>query len=161
MKIDKNSWHFKLLDYFDCNITYKLSRGYNVTLCQYFWNVVGALIRGFALGFAFLFIGLFSCAAIWAVILMPINYLFISYFGVEVFEDNGYFGLGMLVVFWMVIPTIVGCGDYVDGRMKLFPKWMKLSSVNTKPRAEKKPSLIVEYLKAKKSKICPLIELEK
>ena len=42
MEIDKNSWHFRLLDKMNFRVTGSINYG-TVTLCEYTWSVIGAL----------------------------------------------------------------------------------------------------------------------
>lgn len=158
MKVNKNSWHYKLMDYWDYKIIYRLNLDYNVTLCQYFWTVVGAILQ--SVGFAAMIvvaIAVFVSLA-FAIIIAPINYLLTAYFGVpELYE-----GLGAVTIFlfWVVIPLVGGIEEYHRGNIKGIPDWMRSTSKEV-VKKEKKPNLAWEYIKAKKRKVCPFIQLEK
>lgn len=54
---------------------------------------------------------------------------------------------------------IFGACAAARGEIYVFPSWMKVK-FNNKPKKDKQPNILLEYIKAKKQKICPLIELE-
>ena len=157
MKISKNSWHYKLLDFFKFDVIYDLRLGINVSLCRYFWNVVvglmavgGCVVLGSA---AVFLIGALTFLAVIA----PISYLTQSYFGFG-WDYASTHGVSMIWIMWVVLPLAVGITGAFKGELKVFPSWMK---VNNKPRIKKakKPNIFMEYLKAKKAKVCPLVEV--
>lgn len=158
MKVNKNSWHYKLMDYWDYKIIDQLLYGNNVTLCKYFWNTIGAILQ--SVGFV-----LMICTAIallslcfFGIIVAPINYLLTAYFGVPELCE----GLGVVTIFlfWVILPIIAGFEEYMRGNIKGIPDWMR-STPKEEVVVTKSPNLVWEYLKAKKAKVCPLIQLEK
>lgn len=158
MKVNKNSWHYKLMDYWDYKVIYRLRCGFNVTLCQYFWNVVGAILQ--SVGFAAMIvvaIALFL-ALVFGIVIAPINYLLTAYFGVPELMEG--LGVVSIFIFWVFLPLIAGCEEYLRGNIKGIPDWMRLAPKEI-VKKEKKPNLAWEYIKAKKRKVCPLIQLEK
>ena len=157
MKVNKSSWHYKLMKYFKFDIISDLRYGSNVTLCRYFWNAVGSILMLFgaiALGIATVAIGL----CILLVLLSPISYLTQSYFGFG-WDFATELGVIMIWMFWVATPLVAGFTAVFDGQMKVFPSWMKIKLLP--PAASSKPNILVEYVKAKKNKFCPLIELDK
>lgn len=81
MKVNKSSWYYKLMDYFNFDIIEDLHYGENVTLCRYFWNVVGSIIA--LLGAITLSICAAAVASVvlLAFVIAPISYLTQSYLG--------------------------------------------------------------------------------
>lgn len=158
MKVNRNSWHYKLMDHFDHNVISRLDYNQSVTLCQYFWSLIGALFQ--SIGVVLLGIGctLMLSVIVFAVIVAPINYLLTAYFGVVDITDGC--GGMLLVLFWIVIPLFAGIEEYMRGNIKGVPDWMRFSHKEV-VKKEKKPNLAWEYIKAKKRKVCPLIQLEK
>jgi hypothetical protein len=158
MKVNKSSWHYRLMDYFNFKIINDLYSGTNVTLCRYFWNVVGSLITllgGVLVGIA---VAGVMCLTLFAFVIAPISYLTQSYFGFG-WDIATQLGFIMIWICWVIIPLCMGLEAAIRGNMKVFPNWMKIKL--SEPAPETKPNLLVEYVKAKKSKFCPLIELEK
>jgi hypothetical protein len=102
MKISKNSWHYRFLNYFD----WPLKDASN--LCTYFWGYVLCLLM---LVLFCLLIPIFGIAYLW----------------MRVWESD-----------WLE-----------NWRNKRKP---------LKDQRSKQPSIIVEYIRAKKNKICPPIE---
>jgi hypothetical protein len=101
------------------------------SLCTYFWGTVGTtLLVGVALPV--------SSVIILGLMLAPFVYLF----------------TGNLEIIGAVV-----AGSFLD-IIALFGfwAWYRHTHPSTKLRVEKEPSLVVEYLKAKKRKVCPLIE---
>jgi hypothetical protein len=157
MKVNKSSWHYRLMNYFNFKITDDLDYNRNVTLCRYFWNVVGSLISllgGVLVGIA---VAGIMCLALFAFLIAPISYLTQSYFGFgwDFATDLGFI---MIWIIWVIVPFFMGLEATIKGNMKVFPNWMKIKP--PEPAPDNKPNLLVEYVKAKKSKFCPLIELD-
>lgn len=158
MKVNKNSWHYKLMDYWDYEVIDQLLYGNNVTLCQYFWNVVGAILQSVAFAAMIVVaIAVFVFLA-FAIIIAPINYLLTAYFGVPELMEG--LGVVTIFIFWVLLPLAGGIEEYMRGNIKGIPDWMRLVPKEI-VKKEKKPNLAWEYIKAKKRKVCPLIQLEK
>ena len=158
MKVNKNSWHYKLMNYFNFDIIDDLRYGNNVTLCRYFWNAVGSVIA--LLGA--ITVGICATAlaslVLMVFVIAPISYLTQSYLGFG-WDMATELGALMIWICWVAIPFSMGLESTVKGRMKVFPNWMKIKLPEQAP--DTKPNILVEYVKAKKSKFCPLIELDK
>lgn len=158
MKVNKNSWHYKLMNYFNFDIIDDLEYGSNVTLCRYFWNTVGSIIV--LLGAILVGIcvaGLLSLVLL-AFVIAPISYLTQSYFGFG-WDFATELGALMIWIVWVGVPLCMGLEATVKGKIKVFPNWMKVKLPEPVPNT--KPNILVEYVKAKKNKFCPLIELDK
>lgn len=159
MKVNKNSWHYKLMDSWDYSVINRLDCGFNVTLCQYFWNVVGAILQ--SIGFVILcgVVVAMGLVVLFGTVIAPINFFLTGFFGVPELGPNGV-SFVCLVLFWVALPIIAGVEEYMRGNIKGIPDWMRSTSKEI-VKKEKKPNLAWEYIKAKKAKICPLIQLEK
>lgn len=158
MKVNKNSWHYKLMNYFNFDIIDDLRYGSNVTLCRYFWNAVGsiiALLGAVALG---LMVAALASLVLLAFVIAPISYLTQSYFGFG-WDFATELGVVMIWVVWVILPLGHGLEQTIKGKMKVWPSWMKIKLLP--PAASSRPNILVEYVKAKKNKFCPLVELDK
>jgi hypothetical protein len=156
MKISKNSWHYKLNKLAQTGACYDLI--YGMSLCQYFWYTVSAILKilgvicggvfllGLMLGFLYLFV------------ITPINSLSYLLIGVG-FDANIEQGLVFLTM-ELAFVSFAGLLAALRGEMAVFPKWLKFKTIKPKQKKESKPNLIVEYIKAKKAKVCPLVKLE-
>jgi len=163
MNINKSSWHFKLLDMLDFKLVRKLCKGGTVTLCQYFWNVIGAVLLGIVTGSVITFLvigGLFIAStmlnglviffgASWLPIIEASSFLYINH------------GVGLFLATLMGIAFIWQTAiDQVNAGL-IVPHWLKLPKrVVAKPEKEGKPNILFEYVKAKKNKFCPVVRLE-
>lgn len=158
MKVNKNSWHYKLMDYWDYKVIDQLLYGNNVTLCKYFWNVVGAILQ--SVGFAAMIVVaiVLFLALVFGIVIAPINYLLTAYFGVPELMEG--LGVVTIFIFWVFLPLAGGVEEYMRGNIKGIPDWMRFSHKEV-VKKEKKPNLAWEYIKAKKAKVCPFIQLEK
>lgn len=163
MNINKSSWHFKLLDMLDFKLVRKLCNGDAVTLCQYFWNVVGAILLGISTGsiITFLVLGsLFIAATMLSglVIFFGASWLPIIEAGSFLYINHG---IGLLLL------ALIGAAfiwqtaiDQVKAGL-IVPQWLKLHKrEGVKPKKEGKPNILFEYVKAKKNKFCPVVRLE-
>lgn len=144
MKVNKNSWHYRLLtgDIFGIQgVNY-----WNVSssLCLYFWQVVFVLLwKGVALFFLIPFV-------INALLIMPlVSTLGVITTGVMLQEDTG------LII--LVIELIVIIGFVITWAELSLYTFLK-DKTDLAEVVEKEPNLFVEYIKAKKNKLCPIIE---
>jgi hypothetical protein len=140
MNISKNTWHFGVVadDFFFMEGWYP-SR----SLCLYFWQVVMRLFFGMGLGLLAAsplataivsLTGTFDTAS-------PLVKLYAS-FGVIVSIFYGLILAGFIIYFG------------VQGI-----KWVKskIPRKHKEPQEPKEPSIIIEYIKAKKDKVCPIL----
>jgi hypothetical protein len=160
MKINRNSWHYKLIKEWDSSTAYDLK--YNktgVSFCKYFWSVmlcfpkILAAMLLIALGVAVLI----GCAVF--LVIYPLNFLLIGLFDIVLFNDPNSMGPAGLFVA-LLIALFIGIMETMDNSMKVVPSYLKRTKVPLEPSKEKKPSLLWEYIKAKKAKMCPLVTLD-
>ena len=167
MKISKDSWHYRLNDWVkgDSDTMWYLRNNTRpVSLCWYFWfTVFSCLIAG--IGGLFYITGAISAVfLVWALLLNPMISLFalLTGYGYGMAQiEHMYFGLSL----GSLLAIVAGLLVWNEGGIKFAPDWMvNLFQRNPKPQPEPKepePSLIWEFIKAKKQKICPVIELKK
>lgn len=169
MNISTNSWHYRLHKFRSTETYHELRNHYNrpkeypsVSLCWYFWATVGTLFTTLALGLSSLLIG----GAILTWFLNGLTIFILALFNVfPEFLDYGYaFILWLfimatmtaLITFFSIVATAKGeikfAPDYLT---KLFPKKETSDSIVI----PKQLGLVGEYIKAKKSKWCPLVEV--
>jgi len=168
INFNKNSWHYRLVIFifgrywiYDYNNNGK----FDTSLCTYMRHVVGAM-------FIFPFKGfwqilpdrltdhrdLMIVIIAWAFASGAIHGVF--QYELKLFTEYWWFGFGLffggialtLIVIGFIY-LIIKLGDRYDNWLKA-----KLDKYHKKERKIKKPSLALEYLKAKKSKICPCIK---
>lgn len=144
MKISKNSWHYKMVT----DKSYGIYSG-NVSnsLCIYFWQVVS---RFFIAGL----VAVVCSLILWCMIVAPLLNLV----------------LGFTTGVWWLGGTMINVFTFFGGIMWFaflgisFTEivWPKLKAKYFVKASERqpKPSLIGSYIKAKKDKICPVIEFE-
>ena len=137
MKIYYESWHYRFIDRWNRN----WDNG-TVTLCSYFWNFIFSFIVCFlvvASGTIFSFLGLWS-------LLAPILQFFTLQ--PERFIIAGY---GLWIVIFIISLTL----GYL---------WFYDNSEYMQKRRElakcKQPNFVFEYIRAKKRKVCPIIEFD-
>ena len=144
MKVHKNSWHYRLLTGDIFGIQGVNSWNVSSSLCLYFWQVVFMLLwKGVALFFLTPFV-------INSLLILPlVSTLGLITTGVIVQGDTGLTVLVMeLIVIIVFVIVLAGLSLYTFLKDKT-----DLADV-----VEKDPNLFVEYIKAKKNKLCPIIE---
>jgi hypothetical protein len=92
-------------------------------------------------------------------VVYPLNFFLIGLFDIVLLEDTGAFGVVGLSMVLLAI-TIIGIVETWTGNIKVVPSYLKRTSVPLEKDKEKKPSLLWEYIKAKKAKVCPLVTLK-
>lgn len=163
MNINKSSWHFKLLNKMDFRVARQLKyEDSNVTLCQYFWNVVAAVIIGATIGLfiTFLVLGslfIVSSMVTGLVVFFGASWLPVVEYGSFMF---GHHSVGLALSFLISTAFIWQTAiDQVKAGL-IVPDWMKFSKQKVTPKKETKPNILFEYVKAKKNKFCPIVKLE-
>ena len=174
IKFTKNTWHYRLVifvfgkHYFSGEKYYKgkwIKQGYDTSLCEYFWTVVlCSLIFPFKGFWEILPYGvkqhedIIKVLLIWLIISVIVH-AFVVFKGIGVPEVQVWY-LGIVIYFGGIGVALGGIGilavifkmnDAVDD----YYKKRKESKHDEK---ESKPSLLVEFLKAKKNKVCPCIK---
>lgn len=137
MIIRKNSWHFKVVDFYDNVYTWQIERK-GTTLCDYFWKVVESLMAIIISG---LTLAALITSFVFILVITPVLVLFVGTTSSAI--------LGVVPVsgfLWACI--IAGCiAAFVQQ--------------NSSPSVKKKePGLIMSYIRAKKQKFCPRVEVK-
>ena len=143
MKINKSAWHYELITeglfWLDGQLPSR-------SLCVYFWQVVWMLLKG--VGVAMLVASPLVALA-WSVagyspeaLLMLVPYVVWAYIGATC--------LAMAVIFVFAGTVVLIC----EG-VKLMVKKIGIKKSSSSPT-----SLVYNYIKAKKDKICPIIDFE-
>lgn len=149
MIISKDSWHYKLLEIWDRE-PYEYRK---YSLCQYFWTVVW-----FILITPLVVVGgtIIAVGVLWCLLLTPVIGLISGFIGHPLSIINfDVFGTGLVIDLLLVF--VLGVSLYSEG--KVFPSWFPKKPTTSK-KVESKPSLLFAWIKAKKDKFCPLIEVE-
>lgn len=164
MKISKTSWHYwlnnKLRD--DSHTMYNLKRGYPVSLCWYFWFTIVTIIQALAGAIMLATFGTGLVYLSWVSVINPVVSMFALFTGYG-YELAYIEGLYIGIVLLCVITTWGGCYFYSQGEIKFAPEWLSKHFKRQRkvaPVAHKEPSIFFKYIKAKKQKVCPLIELD-
>lgn len=140
MKINKKSLWFQWHEIFETSSYKRLERGDSVNLCVYFWQGMMYLV----------YIAVVLVAALVCIlhILVFLSGPYTGYWGPGEVSELG----AILTCTLLVMMCIMGAVAYRLDMMEVFPKWLKFG--------ESKHNVLVEYLKARKAKFCPMIELE-
>lgn len=165
MIISRDSWHYKLLNKFDFRIP--------SSLCPYFWKVVLCVGLSIILGvvliaFAFAIIHGIGYATF---------FKGVSFFDLTLWQHIQCVLYSLLIDLCIVIT--VCSGFYILSKSvrsethefvyesKLFAKIRKYEDYNEYLKAnkkgyykERKPGILLSYLKAKKEKVCPTLEFK-
>ena len=157
MKINKDSWHFKLLESNKSDYFYVLTHGGNVTLCKYFWVVV-ANVLAFCGKWVGITMGCIAALSLLAVMLSGVvTFFFANWIPFnEVNARASFVGLTLTTICFICATIEAAKNMLVDGR--IVPNYLKFKK--SEVTVEHKPNLLLDYLKAKKAKVCPLITLE-
>lgn len=121
------------------------------TLCQYFWMTVGSLLK--------LFLSTIAIVVFAGFILTALTMI-----GVGIFDDDTY--LTNNPWWWWVIAPFVGAGVIggivglaflLAATFYIIKEWCKKAKSKVKQRP---PTLLGQYVKAKKERVCPLVEIK-
>lgn len=157
MKVNKNSWHFKLLEKTGSEIVDKLYSGYNITLCNYFWGVVSSGFKLLAAGLAITILVIGITAMLLLMASGIITLFFASWLPVS--SANAAFssvGLFLIGVFGGLF--FIEWSSQLISNGQIVPDYLKFKKSDI--AVEHNPNLLLDYLKAKKDKVCPLITLD-
>jgi len=134
MKIKRSSWHYRYLSNF--GVVENSWQAEN--LCKYFWKTV------------------FFCTVIPTIAVLLAIFASIPFWIYLVLLDAD----------WWVLSALAGIADIIvlgflwQQYRDYLRKVGKLAPKKSKPYVPKEPSLFVQWLKAKKQKICPIIEFD-
>lgn len=157
MNINKNSWHFKMNLWFKSDNMWKMPK----TLCGYFWTTVLHVLFSSAI---ITFIGSVAWMFGWPIVA---DTGILSWIGISLsaFWLNAVavpVGAVVIAVFVLLFAAIAfgfifGLEKFKRYRnQKQYTK--KLARVKAGLPAEAEPSVFVQYLKARKRKVCPMID---
>lgn len=175
MKMRKDSWHYKLNSSDTWTFGFISGEMYmndkysgKISLCVYFWLTVFscmfAVIRALSLAVA----GLLILFAVWMFVLAP----WLMYIDIIslLFTDDVIFGftktseLVTINFILLAIHAFLAFQLCKENGMEWWPSYLKwvpaLFRKESSPKKQKQPSLLKAYIKAKKDKVCPLIEFE-
>ena len=178
MKISKKSWHYKLntSDYFTwkavCSI---VSQNNTISLCPYFWLTMLSCLFSFGIVIFWMLVlcvvAFVLFAALHMLIFMPImvavNVGWVYFTGDAL--HHMYMTHEELIIssiIWVaygIATILLAIGAARSGDMDVAPKYVtriitKLEKSKVFVVKNKEPSLLRSFLKAKKEKVCPLIE---
>ena len=155
MEISKDSWHYKLIKEWDNDLAWDLNhRPTSVSFCKYFWCVLWCFPKILATLLVLVFLAACVFFGFMLFVVYPLNFFLIGLFDIVLLEDTGAFGIVGLSIILLAV-SIIGIVETLMGNIKGVPAYLKRTSVK-----EKKPSLLWEYIKAKKAKVCPLVTLK-
>jgi len=130
MKVSRASWHYKVWNWFHNDSYGTRPRKEPKNLCQYFWGIVGPSAMMSFMGLSIL-----------------------SLIGVGLWVAFTQHTITALVVTFAIIGGSSAC--YLGYRLD---KWLK-ARPGKPPQPEVEPGPFRAYLRARKEKVCPLIEV--
>lgn len=136
MEINPTSWHFRAIKYAYRMKAYDYQQ-WGTTLCGYFWSVFFACLTIFAKLLVVFFI-------LWLLVYNPISYLWAP--TVEKL---------MIAIIW---GCALGFAVFAFGGMYLIQKYRSWSEKRP-VKKQKQPNILVEYIKARKEKFCPIVKI--
>ena len=159
MEIKRSSWHYNLNTFF-CSRVEK----YN-TLCSYFWRTFASVMVAVTI-----IILLIAISTIYGIILT--DFYIDSHPNIMLAEQTLFVRriwqfpigvIGIIITFFSIKYTgilITGLWTKITGTIKFISLMMKKLSKTPIKTISKEPSLIIEMIKAKKKKYCPVIEFK-
>lgn len=151
MKVSRKSWHYKvLLDQHKAKV-----RNDNTSLCNYFWMVVSGVLCNIAAG---LLITILVVCVLF-LIGLPILNAFMYYTDINFIQLDPKI-VNFCITFTAAVSSVY-IGSFIFRSIKKLFGYIryKFWGFNRKMESENN-SLLYNYLRAKKNKICPMIELE-
>lgn len=148
MKINTNSWHFKVLSERDRT---KILIAGGDSLCLYFWRVMfGVLMQVTALAL------LATTAVVVLFFLYATGYIYYFTIAYGVFDVMS-FDQDMLVasIAFNVFCVFVASVYLIMINTPECIRWIKCRA-----RTEKEPTLLGSYIRAKKQRVCPYLEVK-
>lgn len=135
MEINEKSWHFRLVKFTSYQSARNI-RDYGGTLCEYFWLVVFAIFLNIVKATGALFLA-------WLFIYNPVSYIWAP--------DDSKLLLVFMWAFFFAASGIVFASIFIRDKLQS----------RTPINKVKQPSIVIEYLRAKKQKFCPVIKIVK
>ena len=146
----RTTWHYKLLKKYNAHTAWQLENDIEVSLCQYFWTVVGFSALTLFLAAIILFSG--SVALVAAINL--VGFLLIPVTGVIAPWS---LGLAMATIGFSTLASI-GIMSEQSGGLKVLPDYIS-KHFPEKKKEKKEPGLFAQMYKAHKEKFCPMVKL--
>lgn len=179
MKVNKSSWHYRVFDWWVNTSEAKRARKYqDREVFKYYEEGDERDPDGWTSGRYVHVSGdpVSLCPYFWIVVLRaPLYWLFNTKPGIILFGLIAFFTAWTAVTFvggnaWWVFPAwafglaaatavVVALSGLIAVGWDKFKDWNDKRK-HSKPKVEKEPSLVTEFVKAKKSKVCPILEFE-
>lgn len=141
MIIKKNSWHFALLKTINQRVATSIEhRG--TTLCDYVRAITACI----------LLVAVTVSLALFALYLLVVAPVYTLAVGTPAV------GFGLSLVLWFIL-AILGAVKLLFIVLDRLIEWLLEKSDNASKKP-KKPNILVEYLKARKEKYCPIVKVE-
>lgn len=170
MIINTDSWHYRLLDKMDCRIPR--------SLCPYFWKVIAMMVISTFIAILLTMITFFFTYGLGFIYMHPdsgdayIVQAFMSMTWIDHLKAIGYSltgtSCGVAIIFTFVY--LISSGFRQDIHEKIyhqipskhrdFEYYSQYRYAKRKNKVPRKPSLIWAYIKARKQKICPILEFK-
>lgn len=138
MKISKDSWHFKAARFAYSWIDWQS----NIGLCNYFWMVVFGI-------FKIMFTG------VWIAVLAVAGVLGLLYPIIQIWTGVTPVLSLCLVAYLILFMTLWSSRENLPA-----PLQKEIILFDRRDKKEMTPNLLTEYIKAKKQKICPILEIQ-
>ncbi|UOL48645.1 hypothetical protein [Pseudomonas phage Astolliot] len=144
MEISISSWHYRVV-----KSVYDSAHN---SLCVYFWQVVSALIvRAFHIGFL-----LFMACFVIGFFAVPITWGLGELGWIEPVVPREIAAVPLVIITIAVIAALLIF--LLNGTRYLFDEYQYKRK--KKKRVAKEPNLVVEYIRAKKQKVCPTLKFK-
>jgi len=175
IKFNKKSWHYRLVKYVFGKYFFSgqeyvnrkwVDKGYDTSLCEYFWTVV---LCGLIFPFKAFWNNLpyaitdhaDTCKAVllWAIASAGLHYFLMYQISIkEITTDMWYLGFVIFFAGIGVSLAVIGFLALIFKLNEKVDKYVKKKAEEENTVKISKPSLLTEFLKAKKNKVCPCIK---
>lgn len=145
MKVSRNSWHFRFNK--EVGEAFGMGAYPGKTLCSYFWGTIWNMV-----------VMCFVAVLVW-VFLVLMGIPVFAAFGINnlsIFLTATLYpiaGMGLVACVCCIGAGIIWLSDYLQDK-----RWQR-QEAREQAGIVKRPNLVVEYIKAKKQKVCPIIEV--
>lgn len=162
-KIKKESFWFKLHKSWPTDQYYRLLRGHQVSLCSWFWKGCSILAIYVLFAVIGLIITTFIASMLFTLMVSPYLGFWLNE-GIVSFNIIAWFvifmALCLFAVFDRLPQSIRGNIPWIPTYISKYLPERKQPEKRSKSKVERQPNILVQYIKAKKAKWCPLLELE-
>jgi hypothetical protein len=156
MKLERNSWHMHLVKSFSTNKWFDILDDGKVSLCSYFWTVAFAMLKLLSCVFILLAMVVIIFCVIATMFITPLivlDLVSLSSLGITDEDVGGIVIIGTIGYLTVIIAMSNIYGDRIIN-------WLQLKLSKTEPQKKESNSLIINYIKAKKQKVCPILHVE-